>query len=668
MTIDFSTIGINFGSTGGSCNVEPRTEYTITQNGNYPISPDEEYDAMEGVDVIVSVPLPNIQSTKYFEKNITDGGMYVIKPDEGYDGMESVIATLSVPNTQDTRQVTLEQTESGSTIITPSTGYDNMSRVSLTVNVPTEEKSATYTANGEYEITKSDDKAGMTKATVTVNVPTTNVQDMKIVNQEVNTSGLYVFSPDEGYDAMKVVRANLTIPSTPVEQLKISNNINFGRTVNSNFSEFNFSEVNEWKNKFLSTENCTFTFPANSQAIGDNSGIFYGAKNMTINGIENLDVSQATNLSNIFYAATILSDLDMSGWKFNTALKSNKNVQPSFTSGTFKNVDLSRDINDTESVCWDSIDLGGGKYAGLTVNNWIVGRALTSETFSGVTAPSINISTWRFENSTIFIPFYKSNFTEIIADDMDATKITRLNPGLYIYDQGCFAETPNTSKISAKNWKLTSCTSMTGAFYYTGASEIDLSGWDTSACTEMRAMFQTCRGLTSLDLSSFNTSNVTTTYQMFEYSSNLKSIDLSSFDTSKVTNMSEMFEGCSGLTTLDLSNFTGEELKYTEEMFYGCTGLTSVDLSGLATPNLQSTKTMFYNCKSLTSIDLSSLDMTNTTTLTSMFRNCTSLTTVKVINCNDATKQKILTQLQTDITTKTWTLGDDGIITGVASS
>ena len=77
---------------------------------------------------------------------------------------------------------------------------------------------------------------------------------------------------------------------------------------------------------------------------------------------------------------------------------------------------------------------------------------------------------------------------------------------------------------------------------------------------------------------------------------------------------------------------------------------------------------MFYYCTSLTSLDISSFNTSNVRLMGSMFSGCDSLTTVKVINCNDATKQEILTQLQTDITTKTWTLGDDGIITGVAKS
>ena len=97
-------------------------------------------------------------------------------------------------------------------------------------------------------------------------------------------------------------------------------------------------------------------------------------------------------------------------------------------------------------------------------------------------------------------------------------------------------------------------------------------------------------------------------------------------------------------------------------MFDGCGSLTSLDLSSFNTFNVTSMNSMFYYCGSLTSLDLSSFNTSNATDMGSMFSGCDYLTTVKVINCNDATKQKILTQLQTDITTKTWTLGEDGII------
>ena len=71
---------------------------------------------------------------------------------------------------------------------------------------------------------------------------------------------------------------------------------------------------------------------------------------------------------------------------------------------------------------------------------------------------------------------------------------------------------------------------------------------------------------------------------------------------------------------------------------------------------------LFGNCERLTSLDLSSFNTSKVRIMNSMFLSCDSLTTVKVINCNDATKQKILKQLQTDLSSKTWTLGEDGII------
>ena len=131
-----------------------------------------------------------------------------------------------------------------------------------------------------------------------------------------------------------------------------------------------------------------------------------------------------------------------------------------------------------------------------------------------------------------------------------------------------------------------------------------------SGVTFMNGMFYYCQKLTTLDLSNFDTINVTDMRSMFAFCSNLPTLDLSSFNTSKVTNMYSMFKYCEKLTTLDLSNF----------------------------------------------------NTINVTNMYSMFSFCNKLTTVKVINCDETTKNKILTQLQTDLKSYTWTLGDDGII------
>ena len=184
--------------------------------------------------------------------------------------------------------------------------------------------------------------------------------------------------------------------------------------------------------------------------------------------------------------------------------------------------------------------------------------------------------------------------------------------------------------------------SLGGKLAYSTFSTLPYNIINTSQVTDMDSMFYNCSALTSLDLSSFNTSNVTSMDSMFNNCRALTSLDVSSFNTSNVTNMYNMVSDCYKLTSLDLSNFDTSKVTSMSSMFYLCTSLTSLDLSSFNTSNVTSMGYMFYLCN--------------------------KLTTVKVINCNDATKQKILTQLQTDITTKTWTLGDDGIITGVAKS
>ena len=157
-----------------------------------------------------------------------------------------------------------------------------------------------------------------------------------------------------------------------------------------------------------------------------------------------------------------------------------------------------------------------------------------------------------------------------------------------------------------------------------------------SGVTDMSSMFSNCNKLTSLDLSSFNTINVNNMNNMFTNCYDLTTLNLSSFNTSKVTNMSYMFGYCKSLITLDVSNFN----------------TSKVNQMGF----------MFQNCENLTTLDLSNFNTSKVSFILNMFSNCNSLTTVKVINCNEATKNKILTQLQSDLSSYTWTLGDDGII------
>ena len=183
-----------------------------------------------------------------------------------------------------------------------------------------------------------------------------------------------------------------------------------------------------------------------------------------------------------------------------------------------------------------------------------------------------------------------------------------------------------------------------------------------SGVTDMGFMFNDCKNLTTLDLSNFDVSNVINMKYMFSNCENLTALDLSNFDTNNVTNMNSMFYYCLKLTTLDLSNFDTNNVTDMNSMFSWCKNLATLDLSNFDTSNVTDMGYMFYRCENLTTLDLSNFDVSNVTSMKYMFIYCSNLNTVNVKNCNNETKNKILTQLQTDLDSKNWVLGEDGFI------
>ena len=163
---------------------------------------------------------------------------------------------------------------------------------------------------------------------------------------------------------------------------------------------------------------------------------------------------------------------------------------------------------------------------------------------------------------------------------------------------------------------------MSGMFFDSQLTELDLSGFDTSKVTDMSSMFTYCSNLTSLDLSGFNTSNVTDMSSMFEYCDNLSSLDVSRFDTSNVTDMGWMFNNCSNLTSLDVSRFDTANVTDMRWMFRNCSGLSELDVSAFDTSSVTEMDSMFFNCKTLTVLDVSGFNTENVTSIAYMFNNC----------------------------------------------
>ena len=158
--------------------------------------------------------------------------------------------------------------------------------------------------------------------------------------------------------------------------------------------------------------------------------------------------------------------------------------------------------------------------------------------------------------------------------------------------------------------------SMSGTFYTSKATSINLSKLDTSNVIYMDSMFIVSHA-TTLDLSNFDTSNVTDMHSMF-VSSQASTIDLSNFDTSNVTDMHSMFAS-SQATTIDLSNFDTSNVTDMHFMF-ASSQATTIDLSSFNTSNVTNLSEMFYNSKA-TTLDLSSFNTSNVTNMNGMFYN-----------------------------------------------
>ena len=237
----------------------------------------------------------------------------------------------------------------------------------------------------------------------------------------------------------------------------------------------------------------------------------------TIEGIENLNTDEVTDMSYMFYNCSKLPSLDVS--KFNTAKVENMCCMFSFCE-VLTSLDVSKFI--TEKVK----DMGAmfGYCSGLT---------------------SLDVSNFNTDNVTN-MGYMFANCSKLTSTSLDVSKF-------------------NTANVTDMSYMFYNCS---------GLTSLTLSSFNTDKVENMSYMFSDCKKLTSLDLLKFNTANVKNMNFMFRDCSSLESLDLSSFNTANVTNMEYMFYICSGLKTIYVSDdfTTGIGTKSTG-MFENCTKL-----------------------------------------------------------------------------------------------
>ncbi len=293
---------------------------------------------------------------------------------------------------------------------------------------------------------------------------------------------------------------------------------------------------------------------------------FCGCSKLTdIEGIENLNTENVTNMNSMFDRCSALTSLDLTN--FNTAKVSDMSymfmgcsaLTTIFVSDKFV-TDRVTDGRDMFHMCINLI--GAIEYDGSKSDHTYANYD------NGYFSPEGGFHAYaEFNNATETLTFSRDLSKPAGAYDLNVGNNTpewstqKEDINKVVFD----ASFANARPTSCYKW-FDMCTSLT---------EIEgIENLNTEKVTNMGSMFSGCHVLNPLDVSNFDTQNVEDMSCMFSNCEGLNSLDLSKFDTQKVTNMNSMFWNSSALTTIYVSDkFVTTKVSSGSEMFKDCTSL-----------------------------------------------------------------------------------------------
>ena len=393
----------------------------------------------------------------------------------------------------------------------------------------------------------------------------------------------------------------------------------------------------------------------NTENVTDMSGMFYGCPALTTLDVSKFDTKNVTNMSNMFHWCFVLTTLDVSN--FDTQNVTNMS---SMFYGCHALTTLDVSNFDTQNV--------------TNMSNMFSGcKALTTLDVSNFDTKNVTDMSWMFSFNSALTTIYASEKFVTTACKLDGSmfagctnlvgavpydknkkgkEMANYATGYFTYKAptetyAVFDEATNTLTFKRDNNKPA------GAFalnegenapgWYKPNDDRDNTNiikkvvFDASFAnarpTSCYKWFYYCTELTTIEgIEYLNTENVTNMSWMFTNCKALTTLDVSNFDTKNVTNISGMFYACHALTTLDVSNFDTKNVTDMSHMFFECSALTTLDISNFNTENVTNMSGMFWGCAALTTLDLSHFDTQNVTDMNGMFCNCSALTTLDVSN------------------------------------
>lgn len=441
---------------------------------------------------------------------------------------------------------------------------------------------------------------------------------------------------------------------------------------------FNVVKVTTFNSMFYECDqlleiNLTGWNPAALTGAGLNS-MFYNCLSVKhIYGIENFNIQNCTQLSQVFYNCRNLQNLNLSNWNTNNvttiaALFSQCfSIQDlSFVSNwRFNNLtNISSAFNNCRNI--EKLDLHNWDVSNVTsvastfnccmnlkqlnIDGWSITKitSMSSVFYYCFSLEHINLSGWHITNkcTNVYAAFYNcASVQELnIPNDWDLTGITTGTYQLYQMFYGCWSLKQLTG---ISNWHFNATQSLASMFQNCYSLEnLDISGWDVSKITNFSSMFNCCYSLRSLNVSLWDTSSGTTFASMFSGCFHLKTLDVSNFDVSNATTLTSMFSSCYSLKSVgNINNWNVSKVTTFASMFRYCHSLNQTfNLSTWNVSKVTNASYMFAECYSLLEFTANNWNLAVCTTVESMFYMAKNLKTLTLNNwCSNSTLPKLTT-------------------------
>ena len=422
--------------------------------------------------------------------------------------------------------------------------------------------------------------------------------------------------------------------------------------------------VGKWRTKNLTDMSCMF-----SSGYSD----FTQASNLVEINLSNINTTNATDMSSMFWNCDALITLDLSS--FNTSNVTNMghmfNGCNSLTELDLSNFDVSK-VASMSCMFKDCTSLQSLDLSNFDVSQVAISEYGLEDMFGYMFENCTSLHTLRLDNcnnETLKRLINYGNMPRNYIDGVTKTIYCKksqlsgvIRPGSWIYsyvyeeepDVPDIPEEPDTSTVPYMEYTVADIydSKMLGEKYYdkdtgadgcyglprvyTNASNYSYTGYDD---IEIVLKDDTITNKPSY-VSIAETSKVKLWFPENTYSIRFSPIyttssgsressrvnDLTYINYSGgVTDMSYMFQYCTYLTKC---NFDCDTSNVTDMsgMFHSCQLLSSLDLSGFNTSNVTNMSGMFNSCSSLATLNLSGWNTNNVTRMDYMFQYCSSLT------------------------------------------